>query len=104
MYSRKFWKNQLKYETTTLSVIIDFMSKKRCITKKKTTYIILCFEILLIVTLLVGIGLYIYSQTKQEAQPAGNSIGESIEKQESVETKEEPKPLVQGEKNRKCSI
>lgn len=81
-----------------LSVIINFMSKKRRITKKKTTYIILCFEILLIVTLLIGIGLYTYSRIKPEAQTTAKSIGESIGKQESVEIEEASKPLVQGEK------
>lgn len=75
------------------------MKKKRRITKKKTTYIILCFEILLIVTLVIGIVLYIYSQTKPGATQAVQSIGESIEKEENVKTHEtENKPLVQGEK------
>lgn len=75
------------------------MEKKRRITKKKKTYIILCFEILLIVTLLSGIGLYIYSQTKTKVQKTSQGIGESIEKQEVSEKEEKGKqPLVQGEK------
>ena len=75
------------------------MKKKRHISKKKTTYIILCFEILLIATLLVGIALYIYSRTKPETQPTSQSIGENIEKKESTYQEEKDnKLLVQGEK------
>lgn len=75
------------------------MKKKRHISKKKTTYIILCFEILLIVTLLVGIVLYIYSHAKPKTQPASKNIGESIEKMENMQPdKKGNKPFVQGEK------
>ena len=90
---------QLKYEKEELSVIICLMKKKRHISKKKTTYIILCFEILLIATLLVGIALYIYSQTKPKTQATDKSIGQSIEKTENTRQDEkENKPLIQGEK------
>ena len=75
------------------------MKKKRHISKKKTTYIILCFEILLIVTLLVGIVLYIYSHAKPKTQPTSKNIGESIEKMENMQPdKKGNKPFVQGEK------
>ncbi len=75
------------------------MKKKRHISKKKTTYIILCFEILLIITLLVGIVLYIYSHTKPKTQTTSKNIGESIEKTENTQPdKKGNKPLVQGEK------
>ena len=75
------------------------MRNKRRITKKKTTYIILCFEILLIVILVIGIALYIPSQSKPETMPTAQGIGESIEKAENVKSNDtENKLLVQGEK------
>lgn len=75
------------------------MKKKRQISKRKTTYMILCFEILLIITLLVGIVMYIYSQNKSKVQTNGKIVGESIEKTESTQPEEtENKPLIQGEK------
>lgn len=93
------WKMQLKYEKVTLSDIIIFMKKNKRITKKKTTYMILCFEILLIITLLVGIVLYIYSQNKSKVQTTGKIVGESIEKTERTQPEETGnKPLIQGEK------
>lgn len=82
-----------------ISVIIDPMKKKKYITKKKATYIILCFEVLLIVTLLIGIIMYMFSLTKSKEQTTGLSPGESIETHKSDEKEGKGnKPLVQGEK------
>jgi len=75
------------------------MKKKKHITKKKKTYIILCFEIILIVSLIIGIVLYIFSRINPVSRPAGKTIGESIEKQESMDkNRTENKIIVQGEK------
>lgn len=76
--------------SSRLSAIIKAMEKKR--RKKQTTYIILCCEVLLILTLLVGIGLYLYAEiyvpkkgskqtsVKTEETETGN-FGERIEKE-----------------------